>query len=168
VVQPDQVMATRGPGGERDYALYAMLISPGGMRSLFIADRLPTLKEVNIAFAHVWQGLGHEQGYLLAEVVDPVVLVKSTGARLLDRLFAAIEPWLTGGADPLAALGDILLTVQACSVTLEVEGDVALNWRRLSAEGFQPAFRRLGSHEPYDPHHLLKRQPRKGDAKGFR
>ena len=120
MVQPDQVMATRGPGGDRDYALYTMLISPGGMRSLFIADRLPTLKEVNIAFAHVWQGLGHEQGYLLAEVVDPVV------------------------------------------------GDVALNWRSLSAEGFQPAFRRLGSHEPYDPHHLLKRQPRKGDAKGFR
>jgi hypothetical protein len=41
------------------------------MRSLFIADRLPTLREVNIAFANVWQGLGYEQGYLLAELVDP-------------------------------------------------------------------------------------------------
>jgi hypothetical protein len=70
------------------------MISPNGMRSLFIADRLPTLREVNIAFAHVWQGLGHEQGYLLAELIDPVFLVKSTGARLLDRLFDAIEPWL--------------------------------------------------------------------------
>ena len=54
MVQPGQVMGTRGPGGDRDYALYAMLISPNGMRSLFIADRLPTLKEVNIAFAHVY------------------------------------------------------------------------------------------------------------------
>ena len=86
----------------------------------------------------------------------------------MDRLFAAIEPWLAGGADPLLALGGILQTVQACSLTLEVKGDVDLNWRRLSAEGFQPAFRRLGSHEPYDPRQLLKRQPRKGDAKGFR
>jgi hypothetical protein len=86
-----------------------MLISPNGMRSLFIADRLPTLREVNIAFAHVWQGLGHEQGYLLAELVDPVFLVKSTGARLLDRLFDAIEPWLDGGADPMVTLGNILL-----------------------------------------------------------
>ena len=157
-----------GASGGRDYALYAMLISPGGMRSLFIADRLPTPREVNIACAHLWQGLGNEQGYLLAEVVDPVVLIKSSGARLLDRLFAAIEPWLAGGADAMTALGDILLRVQACSVTLEVEGVVDLNWRRLSAEGFQPAFRRLGSHEPYDPRQLLKRQPRKGDAKGFR
>jgi hypothetical protein len=161
-------MGTRGPGGERDYALYAMLISPHGRRSLFIADRLPTLKQVNTAFAHVWQGLGHEQGYLLAEIVDPVFLVKSTGARLLDRLFGAIEPWLDGGAAPMAALGDILLAEEACSVTLELEGGLDLNWRRLSAEGFQPAFRRLGSHEPYDPRQLLKRQPRKGDAKGFR
>ena len=100
-------MGTRGPGGDRDYALYAMLISPNGMRSLFIADRLPTLKEVNIAFAHVWQGLGHEQGYLLAELVDPVFLVKSTGARLLDRLFDAIEPWLDGGMS--RARGALLL-----------------------------------------------------------
>lgn len=168
MVQPAQVMATRGPGGDRDYALYALLMSPDGLRSLFIADRLPTLREVNIAFAHVWQGLGHEQGYVLAEVVDPVVLVKSTGSQLLNRLLAAIEPWLAGGADPMPALSTILLTVQACSVTLEVNGDVDLNWRRLSAEGFQPAFRRIGSHEPYDPRKLLKRQPRKGDAKGFR
>jgi hypothetical protein len=75
-----------------------MLISPNGMRSLFIADRLPTLREVNIAFAHVWQELGHEQG----------------------------------------------------------------------AEGFQPAFRRISSQEPYHPRQTLKRLPRKGDAKGFR
>jgi hypothetical protein len=145
-----------------------MLISPNGMRSLFIADRLPTLKEVNIAFAHVWQGLGHEQGYLLAELVDPVFLVKSTGARLLDRLFDAIEPWLDGGADPMVALGNILLAEEACSVTLEVEGSIDLNWRRLSSEGFQPAFRRIGSQEPYYPRQTLKRLPRKGDAKGFR
>ena len=112
-------MGTRGPGDDRDYALYAMLISPNGMRSLFIADRLPTLREVNIAFAHVWQELGHEQGYLLAELIDPVFLVKSTGARLLDRLFDAIEPWLDGGADPMVALGNILLAEEACSVTCQ-------------------------------------------------
>lgn len=168
MVQPGQVMGTRGPGDDRDYALYAMLISPNGMRSLFIADRLPTLREVNIAFAHVWQELGQEQGYLLAELIDPVFLVKSTGARLLDRLFDAIEPWLDGGADPMVALGNILLAEEACSVTLEVEGSIDLNWRRLSAEGFQPAFRRISSQEPYHPRQTLKRLPRKGDAKGFR
>ena len=121
-----------------------------------------------MAFAHVWQGLGHEQGYLLAELVDPVFLVKSTGARLLDRLFDAIEPWLDGGADPMVALEKILLAEEACSVTLEVEGSINLNWCRLSAEGFQPAFRRIGSQEPYYPRQTLKRLPRKGDAKGFR
>ena len=83
------------------------------MRSLFIADRLRTLREVNIAFAHVWKRLGHEQGYLLAELVDPVFLVKSTGARLLDRLFDAIEPWLDGGSDPMVALEHILLAEEA-------------------------------------------------------
>jgi len=90
------------------------------------------------------------------------------GARLVDRLFAAIEPWLDGGADPMLALGNILLAEEACSVTLEVEGGLDLNWRCLSAEGFRPAFRRIGSHEPYDPRQMNKRLPRKGDAKGFR
>ncbi len=71
-------MGTRdGPGDDRDDAFYARLVSPNGMRSLFVVDRLPTLMEVNIAFAHVWQGHGHEQGYLLAELVDPVFLSSS-------------------------------------------------------------------------------------------
>ena len=57
---PPQVMGTRdGPGCDRDYALYAMLVTPNHMRSLLIADRLPTLMELNIPFAHVWQGHGH-------------------------------------------------------------------------------------------------------------
>lgn len=34
-------------------------ITPNHMRSLLIADRLPTLMELNIPFAHVWQGHGH-------------------------------------------------------------------------------------------------------------
>jgi hypothetical protein len=96
VVQPGQVMGTRGPGGDRDYALYAMLISPHGMRSLFIADRLPTLKEVNIAFAHLWQGLGHEQGYLLAELVDPVFLVMSTGPPASGKKSTRSDPSTRG------------------------------------------------------------------------
>ena len=44
---------------------------------------------------------------MLAELVDPVFLVKSTGARLLDRLFDAIEPWLDGGMS--RARGALLL-----------------------------------------------------------
>ena len=143
-------MGTRdGLGCDRDDALYAMLVSPNGMRSLFVVDRLPTLMEVNIAFAHVWQGHGHEQGYLLAELVDPVFLVKSTGPRLLDQLLDAIEPWLDGGSDQMVALGEILLAEEACRVTVELEGNMDLNWHRLSAEGFQPAFRRIGRQEAY-------------------
>jgi len=161
-------MGTRGPGGDRDYALYARLISPDGKRSLFIADRLPGLREVNIAFAYVWQGLGHEQGYQLADLVDPVFLVKSTGPRLLDRLFAAIEPWLDSGSDQMVALGEILLAEKACSVTLELEGNIYLNWRRQSAEGITPAFRRIGSQEPYHLRQTLKHLPRREGAKGFR
>jgi hypothetical protein len=68
----------------------------------------------------------------------------------------------------MVALEYILLAEEACSVTLEVEGSIDLNWRRLSSEGFQPAFRRIGSQEPYRPRQILKRLPRKGDAKGFR
>jgi len=116
-----------GPGGDRDYALYAILVSPNGMRSLLIADRLPTLEEVNIAFALVWQGHGHEQGYFFAELVDPVFLFKSTGPRLLDRLFDAIEPWLDGGSDEMVALGESLLAEEACRVTVELEGSIDLN-----------------------------------------
>jgi hypothetical protein len=56
----------------------------------------------------------------------------------------------------------------SADMTLEVEGSIDLNWRRLSAEGFQPAFRRISSQEPYHPRQTLKRLPRKGDAKGFR
>ncbi len=168
MVQPDQVMGTRGPGGDRDYALYARLISPDGKRSLFIADRLPGLREVNIAFAYVWQGLCNEQGYQLANLIDPIFLVKSTGPRLLDRLFAAIKPWLDGGSDQVVALGEILLAEKACSVRLELEGNMDLNWGRQSAEGITPAFRRISSQEPYHLRQTLKRLPRKRGAKGFR
>lgn len=161
-------MGTRGPGSDRDYALYARLISPDGKRSLFIADRLPVQREVNIAFAYVWQGLGNEQGYQLADLVDPVFLVKSTGPRLLDRLFAAIEPWLDGGSDQMVALGEILLAEKASSVTLELEGNMDLNWRRQSAEGITPAFWRIGSQKPYHLRQTLKHLPRRDGAKGFR
>jgi hypothetical protein len=68
----------------------------------------------------------------------------------------------------MVALGEILLAEEACSVRLELEGGIDLSWRRLSAEGFQTAFRRIGSQKPYYPRQTLKRLPRKGDAKGFR
>jgi hypothetical protein len=116
-----------GPGDDRDDVLYARLASPNGMRSLFVVDRLPTLMKVNIAFAHVWQGHGQEQGYLLAELVDPVFLVKSTGPRLPDQLLDAIERWLDGGSDQMVALGEILLAEEACRVTVELEGKINLN-----------------------------------------
>ena len=39
-------------------------------------------------------------------------------------------------------VGGILLESMACSVTLDVEGGVDLNWPCLDSQGFQPAFRR--------------------------
>lgn len=123
---------------------------------------------MNTAFAHVWQGLAYGQSYLLAELVGRVFLIKSTGTRLLDRLFDANEPWFDGGSDQMVALEEILLAEKACRVTLELEGSIDLNWLSLDSEGFQPAFRRLGSQYLYHQRQTLKRLLQRGGGKGFR
>ena len=167
MVKPGQVVATRGRGCETDYALFVLLLSADGMRSLFIADRMPTLEDVKKAFFYVSHVLGDQKGYVLADVVDPAFMVRSTGGRLLDSLFDAIEPWLDGGAEPMAAMEKDLLDVEAYSVTLEVEGEAQLNWRQLTADGFQPAFSRIGDLGLSQPKKRLRRMPRRGDGKGF-
>ncbi len=166
---PGQVKATRGPGRDTDYALFALLISRDGARSLFMADRLPTSEDLNKAFFYVWHILGKQQGYLLADVIDPVFVVKSTGARLLDRLFDAIEPWLDGGEEePMVAMANDLLPVEAYGITLQVDDDNAdLKWQTLTPDGFKPAFQRIGQKGSSNPGKLFKLPPRRGEAKGF-
>jgi hypothetical protein len=167
VVRPGQIKGTRGPGGEQDYALLVLLLSPDGVRTVFMADRLPTLEHVEKAFFYVCHQLGDQQGYVQADVIDPAVLLKSTGSTLLDRLFEPIECWLDGGAEPMPAMAADLLAVEAYSVTLELENGIALNWSRLSAGGFKPAYRRIGGTDATDQRRILKRLPRRGNAKGF-
>ena len=167
MVQPGQIKGTRGPGGEQDYALLVLLLNPDGLRTVFIADRLPTLEHVEKAFFYVCHQLGDQQGYVVADVIDPAVLLKSTGARLLDRLFEPMECWLDGGAEPMPAMAADLMTVETYSVTLEVESGIALKWSRLSTDGFKPAYRRIGGTGSADPRRILKRLRPRGDAKGF-
>ncbi len=67
----------------------------------------------------------------------------------------------------MPAMAADLIAVEAYSVTLEVESGIALNWSRLSAGGFKPAYRRIGQTEATEPRRILKRLPRRGNAKEF-
>ena len=145
MVEPGQIKATRGPGSATDYALFVLLLSPEGRRSVFIADWLANEDHVNKAFLYVTHELGHNQGYVLADLVDPAILVKSPGTAFLDRLFAPIEAWLDGGQEPMPSMSNVLLRVEAFTVTLELDDEAELNWQTLTPSGFQPAFRRIGS-----------------------
>lgn len=145
VVEPSQIKATRGPGSATDYALFVLLLSPQGRRSVFIADWLANENHVSKAFHYVTHELGHNQGYVLADLVDPAILVKSQGIAFLDRLFAPIEAWLDGGQEPMPLMSNDLLRVEAFTVTLVLEDEAELNWQTLKPSGFQPAFRRIGS-----------------------
>lgn len=167
MVQPSQIKGTRGPGGDQDYALIVLLLSAEGVRSAFMADRLPTLEQIEKAFFYVCHQLGDQQGYVLADVIDPAFVLKSSGARLLDRLFEPIEHWLDGGAEPMPAMAADLMAVEAYSVSLEIESGLDLNWKRLGAEGFKPAYRRIGEAGVPDPRQSLKRLSKRGNAKGF-
>lgn len=51
MVQPSQIKGTRGPGSDQDYALIVLLLSAEGVRSAFMADRLPTLEQIEKAFS---------------------------------------------------------------------------------------------------------------------
>ena len=167
MVKPGQVVATRGRGSDTDYALFVLLLSAEGMRSLFMADRMPTLEDVKKAFFYVSHVLGDQKGYVVADVVDPAFMVRSTGGRLIDSLFDAIEPWLDGGAEPMEAMEKDLIEVEAFSVTLEIAEEAQLNWRQLTADGFQPAFSRIGDLGPSQPKERLRHMPRRRDGKGF-
>ena len=168
VAESSQIKATRGPGAANDYALFVLLLSPVGQRSVFIADWLPAEEHVEKAFGYVTHQLGHNQGYVLADVMDPAFLVKSQGVSFLDRLFAPIEAWLDGGDEPMAAMAEELRSAEAYSVTLEVEGDEPLNWRALTAAWFQPAFRRIGVGDgALGPFRRGGRPPRSRRGMGF-
>ena len=109
VVEPGQIKATRGPGTATDYALFVLLLSPEGLRTVFIADWLANEDHVKKGFHYVTHRLGHKQGYVLADLVDPAILVKSQGIAFLDRLFAPIEAWLDGGQEPMPSMSNDLL-----------------------------------------------------------
>ncbi|MCT0215926.1 hypothetical protein KQ298_06265 [Synechococcus sp. CS-1330] len=145
VVEPGQIKATRGPGTATDYALFVLLLSPEGLRTVFIADWLANEDHVKKGFHYVTHRLGHKQGYVLADLVDPAILVKSQGIAFLDRLFAPIEAWLDGGQEPMPSMSNDLMRVEAFTVTIELDDQTELNWQTLTPSGFQPAFRRIGS-----------------------
>ncbi len=67
----------------------------------------------------------------------------------------------------MAAMAEELLSVAAYSVTLEVEGDEPLNWRALTAAGFQPAFRRIGLGDGAAGPFRCGRPPRSRPGRGF-
>jgi len=97
---------------------------------------------------------------VLDDVIDPAFVLKSSGARLLDRLFEPIEHWLDGGAKPMPAMAADLMAVEAYSVSLEIESGLDLNWKRLGAEGFKPAYRRIGEAGVPDLRQSLSRSGR--------
>jgi hypothetical protein len=149
VVEPGQIKATRGPGTATDYALFVLLLSPEGLRTVFIADWLANEDHVKKGFHYVTHRLGHKQGYVLADLVDPAILVKSQGIAFLDRLFAPIEAWLDGGQEPMPSMSNDLMRVEAFTVTIELDDQTELNWQTLTPSGFQPAFRGGWQHSDF-------------------